>query len=58
MKNEIHPEYFNAEVSCVCGHKYNTGATQKKSKLKFVANATLSILVSKELWILKVGLKE
>ena len=34
MKNEIHPEYFNAEVSCVCGHKYNTGATQKEIKVE------------------------
>ena len=34
MKNEIHPEYFNAEVSCVCGHKYNTGATQNEIKVE------------------------
>ena len=34
MKNEIHPEYFNAEVSCVCGHEYSTGATQKEIKVE------------------------
>tara|TARA_S200000501_G_scaffold288396_1_gene273046 strand:- start:449 stop:649 length:201 start_codon:yes stop_codon:yes gene_type:complete len=34
MKSKIHPEYFNAEVSCVCGHEYTTGATQKEIKVE------------------------
>lgn len=29
MKQEIHPKYFNnAKVTCVCGHSFETGATQ------------------------------
>ena len=34
MKKEIHPKYFNAQVSCVCGHEYKTGATQKEIKVE------------------------
>jgi len=30
MKQAIHPQYFeNAQVICVCGHKWTTGSTQE-----------------------------
>src|SRR6185295_8819461 len=30
MKQGIHPQYFeNAQVICVCGHKFTTGSTQE-----------------------------
>ena len=35
MKKEIHPKYFtDAEVTCICGEKYTTGATQKEVKVE------------------------
>tara|TARA_B110000438_G_scaffold207855_1_gene199618 strand:- start:299 stop:502 length:204 start_codon:yes stop_codon:yes gene_type:complete len=35
MKKDIHPQYFiDAEVSCICGQTYNTGATQKEIKVE------------------------
>ena len=31
MKAEIHPTYYaDAKVTCVCGHTFNTGSTQKE----------------------------
>lgn len=30
MKQGIHPQYFdNAQVICVCGHKFTTGSTKE-----------------------------
>tara|TARA_B110000438_G_scaffold140858_1_gene135991 strand:+ start:484 stop:687 length:204 start_codon:yes stop_codon:yes gene_type:complete len=35
MKKDIHPQYFiDAEVSCICGQTYITGATQKEIKVE------------------------
>jgi large subunit ribosomal protein L31 len=30
MKNEIHPEYTDAEISCACGNTVKTRSTVKK----------------------------
>lgn len=30
MKKDIHPEYFEAEVTCNCGNKFTTGSTKKE----------------------------
>lgn len=29
MKNSIHPKYFQATVSCVCGNSFQTGSTME-----------------------------
>lgn len=29
MKQAIHPNYFEATVTCVCGNKFTTGSTQE-----------------------------
>ena len=34
MKKEIHPEYFDATVSCICGTTYTVGATQSEIKVE------------------------
>lgn len=35
MKAEIHPKYFNdAQVSCVCGNSFKTGATVPEIKVE------------------------
>jgi large subunit ribosomal protein L31 len=34
MKKEIHPEYFDASVSCICGNTYTVGATQNEIKVE------------------------
>ena len=28
MKTEIHPRFYNATVTCSCGHTFQTGATK------------------------------
>jgi large subunit ribosomal protein L31 len=33
MKDGIHPEYFRAKVTCVCGHAYEMGSTKKEIKV-------------------------
>lgn len=30
MKDGIHPEYFRAKVTCVCGHTFEVGSTKKE----------------------------
>ena len=30
MKKTIHPEYFEAHVSCACGNTFTVGSTQKE----------------------------
>ena len=34
MKKEIHPEYFDASVSCICGNTYTVGATHNEIKVE------------------------
>jgi len=35
MKEDIHPKYFNdCKVSCVCGSKFETGATVPEIKVE------------------------
>ena len=33
MKAEIHPEYHDVSIECVCGEKYQTRSTAKLSKI-------------------------
>ncbi len=33
MKNGIHPEYFETQVSCGCGNKFTTRSTRKELKV-------------------------
>lgn len=30
MKDGIHPEYFRAKVTCVCGNTFEVGSTKKE----------------------------
>ena len=39
MKEGIHPEYYQATVTCNCGNTFVTGSTNRKSTLKFALNA-------------------
>lgn len=34
MKTDIHPKYFMAKVSCVCGNTFTTGATKPEIKVE------------------------
>ncbi len=34
MKSDIHPQYFEASISCACGNKWKTGATVEKIDLE------------------------
>jgi large subunit ribosomal protein L31 len=34
MKNGIHPEYHDVEVSCACGNTFKTRATRKELKVE------------------------
>jgi large subunit ribosomal protein L31 len=34
MKAEIHPEYIECSVSCACGNKFTTRATQDAIKIE------------------------
>ena len=39
MKQTIHPQYFNeAQVICVCGHKWTTGSTQEVIHVELCSN--------------------
>ena len=39
MKQAIHPQYFNeAQVICVCGHKFTTGSTQEVIHVELCSN--------------------
>ena len=34
MKQEIHPEYYKATVSCACGETIETGSTKENIKVE------------------------
>ncbi|MBU1132343.1 50S ribosomal protein L31 [Patescibacteria group bacterium] len=34
MKKIIHPKYYEAKVSCVCGNEFTTGATMENIKVE------------------------
>ena len=39
MKQQIHPQYFDqAQVICVCGHKWTTGSTQEVIHVELCSN--------------------
>ncbi len=33
MKEKIHPQYYEATVTCVCGNSFTTGSTKKELKV-------------------------
>ncbi len=33
MKDGIHPEYYTAKVTCVCGQTYEMGSTKKEIRV-------------------------
>jgi large subunit ribosomal protein L31 len=37
MKKEIHPQYQEATVTCVCGNKFTTRSTLKEIKVEICA---------------------
>jgi large subunit ribosomal protein L31 len=38
MKANIHPEFFDAQVSCVCGHTWSTKSTKKELRVDICSN--------------------
>lgn len=38
MKPEIHPQYYQAQVKCACGNKWQTGATVPEFTLEICSN--------------------
>lgn len=34
MKNDIHPKYFRATVTCACGETFETGSTKKELRVE------------------------
>ena len=37
MRDGIHPEYFKAKVTCVCGQTYEMGSTKKEIRVDICA---------------------
>ncbi|MGB9561233.1 MAG: 50S ribosomal protein L31 [bacterium] len=33
MKKDIHPKYYQAKVTCVCGNTFTVGSTKKEIKV-------------------------
>jgi len=38
MKEEIHPYFYNATVTCSCGNVFNTGATKPTLRIEVCSN--------------------
>jgi large subunit ribosomal protein L31 len=38
MKDKIHPEYHEVEVTCACGAKWKVRSTKKELKLEICSN--------------------
>lgn len=38
MRQGIHPEYHDTEISCVCGNKIKTGSTVKDLHVEICSN--------------------
>ena len=34
MKKDLHPKYYQAKVTCVCGNEFEVGSTQKELKVE------------------------
>ena len=34
MKEDIHPKYVKATISCACGNSFETGSTKKNMKVE------------------------
>ncbi|NLL70937.1 MAG: 50S ribosomal protein L31 [Epulopiscium sp.] len=34
MKKDIHPEYFQAKVTCNCGNEFETGSTKENIRVE------------------------
>ncbi|MFY9114430.1 MAG: 50S ribosomal protein L31 [Dethiobacteria bacterium] len=33
MKEEIHPKYYRAKITCACGESFETGSTKENIKI-------------------------
>ncbi len=38
VKSGIHPKYYDVEVTCACGAKYQTRSTRKKISVEICSN--------------------
>ena len=38
MKDSIHPQYVDAQVTCGCGHTFTTRSTQETLKVEICSN--------------------
>lgn len=34
MKKDIHPEYYEAQVTCACGNTFTTGSTKEELRVE------------------------
>jgi large subunit ribosomal protein L31 len=34
MKKDIHPQYYKAKITCVCGETFETGSTKKEVRVE------------------------
>ena len=56
MREGIHPQYYQATVTCNCGNTFVTGPLFPRSTSKFAPSAILSILASRRQQMLRVAL--
>ena len=49
MREGIHPNYYQATVTCNCGNTFVTGSTKRTSMLRSVPNAIRSTQDSRRL---------
>lgn len=56
MKSEIHPEYVQTTIRCVCGAEILTRSTKKDIRVEIVQVVIRSLRVSKSLSTQKVVL--
>ncbi|MBI1754850.1 50S ribosomal protein L31 [Candidatus Azambacteria bacterium] len=38
MKKDIHPQYFQAAVTCACGNTFKTGSTMSEINVEICSN--------------------
>lgn len=38
MKKNIHPKYYDAQIECACGKKFNIGSTKEKMAVEICSN--------------------
>ena len=50
MKEGIHPEYYQATVTCNCGNTFVTGSTKKDIHVEICSNPVLHTIGNAYIW--------